>query len=200
MSNGPGVLEKTSSTLHHEATPQMPEHETVEEIHERNKRLRRSFKQLFPQYIVLPHLVTKSLILVGFVIFLVTLSYQWIYAGFLWNPLGRITHLEVALINQDKGFDLTGASTQTQQLIAGLFSGNSAGALVTSTIMNPELPLNHVFSWSNLPEATTRDQAIETINHGDYWALLYIPSNFPQNFYSAANPTARAPWEFHPPG
>ncbi|KAK9694801.1 hypothetical protein K7432_013280 [Basidiobolus ranarum] len=195
MTSGVVALEKDRGTEMHETIPQISGQETVEEIQERNKRLKRTFSQLFPQYIVLPHLITKSLVLVGFVIFLVTLSYQWIYAGLLWNPLGRISHLEVALVNQDKGFDMAGAPVELQQLMAGLFSGHSAGAMLESTIMDPELPLNHIFKWSNLPDITSRDEAVETVNHGDYWALLYIPSNFSQNFYSATNPTARKPWE-----
>ncbi|KAK9692594.1 hypothetical protein K7432_014258, partial [Basidiobolus ranarum] len=161
MSNEGAATEKVQNLQPHESIPQLSEPESVVEVKERNKRLKRTFTQLFPQYIVLPHLITKSLILVGFIIFLVTLCYQWIYAGFLWNPLGRVSHLEVAIVNQDKGFDFTNVPTQTQQLMMGLFSGNSAGALVTGTIMNPDLPLNHVLQWSNLPDSTTRDEAVE---------------------------------------
>ncbi|ORX88389.1 hypothetical protein K493DRAFT_411057 [Basidiobolus meristosporus CBS 931.73] len=82
-----------------------------------------------------------------------------------------------------------------QQLVAGLFGGASAGAMLTSTIMNPELPLNHVFTWSNLPEVGSREEAIDVVNHGDYWAMLYIPSNFSQNFLSATSSADRKPWE-----
>ncbi|ORX89233.1 hypothetical protein K493DRAFT_383316 [Basidiobolus meristosporus CBS 931.73] len=195
MSNeGATMEEKTVYPQHGESNSQLHVPGSVE-AEQSAKKPTRSFRQLFPQYVVLPHLITNSFVLVGFIIFLVTLCYQWIYAGFLWNPLGRVSHLEVALVNQDTGFNFNGVPTEVHQLMLGLFSGDSAGKLVSSTIMNPALPLYHALTWSALPDSTTREEAIETLNHGDYWALLYIPSNFSQNFLSATNAATRQSWE-----
>ncbi|KAK9759370.1 hypothetical protein K7432_017750 [Basidiobolus ranarum] len=61
--------------------------------------------------------------------------------------------------------------------------------------MDPALPIYHSLEWNQLPDTTSRDQAMEHVSRGASWALLYIPSNFSQNFLSATNRATRHPWE-----
>ncbi|ORX90229.1 hypothetical protein K493DRAFT_381117 [Basidiobolus meristosporus CBS 931.73] len=143
---------------------------------------------------LLPSLPKKPLAIVCMMLVVVAIGYEWMYVGLLWDPLGRIPHLTVALVNQDKGFNLPDTSP-LKQLTTDLFNGESAGAFIASTIMDPELPIYHTFKWSQLPDTTSRDQAIEHVSRGDSWALLYIPSNFSQNFLSATDRATRQPWE-----
>ncbi|KAK9696002.1 hypothetical protein K7432_012689, partial [Basidiobolus ranarum] len=91
----------------------------------------------------LPSLPIKHLVIVCILLIVIAIGYEWMYVGFLWDPVGRIQHLTVALVNQDKGFNLTNTSTQIQELTTELFNGHTAGAFIAGTIMDPALPIYH---------------------------------------------------------
>ncbi len=89
-------------------------------------------------------------------IVLMPLLYGALYLWAFWNPFGEVSHLPVALVNNDRG-----AVVQGQEL--------NAGAQVTD-----ELLARHDLDWREV----TPQQARDGVRDGDYYFAVELPADF----------------------
>ncbi|WOV87013.1 YhgE/Pip domain-containing protein [Sporosarcina oncorhynchi] len=96
-----------------------------------------------------------ALILVGGLTFLPSL-YAWLNIYASWDPYAQTGQLPVAVVNED-----TGAMIRQQRIDVG-------GQLIDSLKKNKDM------DW----HFTTRQQAMNGVEYGDYFAVLFIPKDF----------------------
>ncbi|MBA9086435.1 YhgE/Pip-like protein [Fontibacillus solani] len=82
--------------------------------------------------------------------------YAWFNIEASWDPYGQTSGIKVAVANQD-----TGAAVKDQEIKIG-------DEIITS------LKENHKIGWV----FTSESEALKGIKHGDYYAVIIIPSNF----------------------
>ncbi|GJJ72952.1 hypothetical protein EMPS_05310 [Entomortierella parvispora] len=149
---------------------------------------KQSIKESFPQFFVLPHLLKKNAWLLLAATSFVMIVYIWLYLGALWSPLTRVKNVEILLYNADAGFDYSQTPAQLVPLFQSITQNASLGAIVQKQIMDPTGALNHVVNWVDKSQEPgwTRDSLIDHVEKGKSWGLLYLPSNFSNNFLSYA--------------
>ncbi|MBB4824539.1 putative membrane protein [Sporosarcina luteola] len=94
-------------------------------------------------------------IIIGGLIFLPSL-YAWLNIYASWDPYANTDQLPVAVVNEDKG-----ATVRDEPIDVG-------GQLVDTLKDNKDM------AWT----FTTREQAMEGIEYGDYFAVLIVPEDF----------------------
>ncbi|KAG0238621.1 hypothetical protein BGW42_004383 [Actinomortierella wolfii] len=144
--------------------------------------------EMLPHFWALPHLFTKHTFLWIFATTFVMIVYIWLYLGALWQPLSRVRNVDILLYNGDAGFDFSNTPPQIQQLTLGLTKNQTLGEVVQKSIMDPAGALNHVVRWNDWSDrkGLSRDDLVDQIEKGEFWGLVYIPSNFSNNFLSYA--------------
>ncbi|KAG0048962.1 hypothetical protein BGZ83_006172 [Gryganskiella cystojenkinii] len=156
---------------------------------------KQSIRESFPQFFVMPHLLKKNAWLLLAATSLVMIVYIWLYLGALWSPLTRVKNVEIVLFNADAGFDYTQTPAQLVPLFQSITKNNSLGSIVQSQIMDPTGPLNHVVTWIDKTQEPgwTRDSLVDHVEKGNAWGVLYLPSNFSNNFLSYAPSSTSGP-------
>lgn len=96
-----------------------------------------------------------ALILVGGLTFLPSL-YAWLNIYASWDPYAQTGQLPVAIVNEDAG-----AMVRDERIDVG-------GKLIASLKENDDM------DW----HFTTRKEAMDGVEYGDYFAVLFIPENF----------------------
>ncbi|KAF9347500.1 hypothetical protein BGX26_001005 [Mortierella sp. AD094] len=154
----------------------------------------RSFKKTLPQLFVFPHLFKKHAWILLIITTLVMIAYIWLYLGSLWSPFTRIKNFNIVFYNGDAGFDYSHTPAQLVPLFQTITGNSSLGSLVQKQIMNPQGALNQVVTWIDRTSegSLDRDALLNIIDAGDAWGVIYIPSNFSNNFLSYA-PTNNGP-------
>lgn len=94
-------------------------------------------------------------ILVGGLMLLPSL-YAWVNISATWDPYGRTDQLPVAIVNEDKG-----AVVREEEIDVG-------------ADLIEQLQENDSMNW----QFTDRDEAIDKVEYGDYFAAIIIPENF----------------------
>ncbi|MGM8213119.1 YhgE/Pip family protein [Virgibacillus sp. W0430] len=102
-----------------------------------------------------------ALILIGGLILLPSL-YAWLNIKASWDPYGQTDQVPVGVVNEDKG-----ATVRDKEI-------NVGNELVET------LSENDALDW----KFTDRQQAIEKIEYGDYYAVIIIPENFSEQLSS----------------
>lgn len=107
-----------------------------------------------------------AMVLIGGLIFLPSL-YAWfnIYAS--WDPYGQTNQMQVAIVNEDEG-----ATVQGEDINVG-----------DELVIN--LSTNKNFDW----KFTKREEAIDKVRMGDYFAAVIIPANFSTKLTSVLQDT-----------
>lgn len=100
-------------------------------------------------------------VLIGGLIFLPSL-YAWLNIYASWDPYGKTSQLPVAVVNEDVGAEVRGERIDV-------------GAELVETLKE-----NRDMDW----QFTTREQAMEHIDYGDYFAVLIIPEDFSEKLGS----------------
>ncbi|KAF9431315.1 hypothetical protein BGZ94_000022 [Podila epigama] len=156
-----------------------------------SRRGRPTLRESFPQFFVLPHLLSKYAWLLFAATSLVMIAYTWLYLGSLWSPLTRVKNVEIILYNADKGFDYSTTPPQLLPLFQGITRNSSLGSVVQSQIMDPAAPLNHIFNWVDKSQEPgwTYDALVDHVDKGKTWGVLYIPANFSNNLLTFAPST-----------
>ncbi|KAF9583733.1 hypothetical protein BGW38_008722 [Lunasporangiospora selenospora] len=194
-----GVLSRSSSTapVHQPSSKSLsPADNEVDEGNgssssdnsEHSTRRPHDLRESFPQFFVLPHLLSKNAWLLMVATSFVMIVYTWLYLGSLWSPLTRVKNVEIILYNADQGFDYSQTPPQLAQLFQSLTHNSSLGTVLEQQIMNPESPLNHIVTWvdkTNEP-GWTRESLVDHVLDGKTWGLLYFPANFSNNFLTYA--------------
>ncbi|KAF9299993.1 hypothetical protein BGZ74_008418 [Mortierella antarctica] len=160
-----------------------------------NKPKRPTLSEAFPRLFVLPHLLSKNAWLLLVATSVVMIIYTWLYLGSLWSPLTRVKNVEIVFYNADKGFDFSTTPPQLVPLFQGIAHNSSLGTMVESQIMDPAGALNHVVKWvdKTQEEGWDYNSLVDYVDNGNTWGLLYIPSNFSNNFLSYAPSTIAGP-------
>ncbi|KAG0334284.1 hypothetical protein BG000_008467 [Podila horticola] len=184
----PGVLSSASST----APVHQPLHTSDPK---RSATVPPSLRETFPQFFVLPHLLSKSAWILLFATTVVMVVYTWLYLGALWSPMTRVKNVEIMLYNADKGFDYSQTPAPLTQLFQTITHNSSLGSLVRNQIMDPEGPLNHIVNWVDVSDQPDwdRDSLIDQVTKGKYWGVIYLPANFSNNMLSYAPSSTAAP-------
>jgi putative membrane protein len=84
-----------------------------------------------------------------------------------WDPYARTSNIEVAVVNEDIGYNTNGTSYNIGNILVG------------------ELKNNGNFSWQFVNKTT----AMNGVKSGDYYAALIIPNNFSQDLLSIQSST-----------
>ena len=84
-----------------------------------------------------------------------------------WDPYARTSNIEVAVVNEDLGYNTNGTSYNIGNILVG------------------ELKNNGNFSWQFVNKTT----AMNGVKSGDYYAALIIPNNFSQDLLSIQSST-----------
>lgn len=100
-------------------------------------------------------------VLIGGLIFLPSL-YAWLNIYASWDPYGKTSQLSVAVVNEDVGAEVRGERIDV-------------GEQLVETLKE-----NRDMDW----QFTTREQAMEHIDYGDYFAVLIIPADFSEKLGS----------------
>ncbi|KAG0334852.1 hypothetical protein BG004_000241 [Podila humilis] len=156
---------------------------------------RPTIRDSFPQFFVLPHLLSKNAWLLLAATSLVMIVYTWLYLGSLWSPLTRVKNVEIVFYNADKGFDFSTTPPQLVPLFQGITHNSTLGAVIQSQIMDPASPLNHVVSWidKSSEPGWDRDSLVDYVEKGKTWGVLYLPANFSNNLLTYAPSTVSGP-------
>ncbi|KAI9106043.1 hypothetical protein DFS34DRAFT_601951 [Phlyctochytrium arcticum] len=137
-------------------------------------------KQSMYSKTVTSHIVGKPLFILWLVTGAIVTLYTLMYLGANWDPQSRIPHIPIAILNDDQGFP-----QGTPPQITGLTGGtNSAGALVESSLLTNDLLKNRIGWQSISAKGLTHDQAIQQVDDGTFWGIVYIPANFSAHFAS----------------
>ncbi|WP_107841783.1 YhgE/Pip domain-containing protein [Metasolibacillus meyeri] len=120
--------------------------------------MKNSLKQIFTIYTSdIKNIATNwvAIVLIGGLVFLPSL-YAWfnIYAS--WDPYGQTNQMQVAIVNEDAGSTVRGDAI------------NVGNELVV------QLSTNQNFAW----KFTNREEAINQVTVGDYFAAVIIPADF----------------------
>lgn len=100
-------------------------------------------------------------ILIGGLILLPSL-YAWLNIAASWDPYGQTDQIPIGIVNEDKGTDIRGEKTDVgEELVINLKDNQS-------------------MDW----HFVDRDQAMEKLEHGDYFAVIIIPEDFSENLGS----------------
>ncbi|KAI8053822.1 hypothetical protein BDF22DRAFT_742793 [Syncephalis plumigaleata] len=184
-------MEQSSSIV--QASPVVQNDTNVEETaveqqqqqqQQQNKRSRMSIHPLVktPSF-VLQHLLNWRTILLFVFIGIIIYIYTWLYVGCVWNPVGHINNVKVALLNSDQGFNFTGTPNALQAMILQSTGGHPLGDLLAEKLVTvPEAN----FDWQRqTADTVTRDALVQAVDDGDFTAAIIIPSTFSQDFLSA---------------
>ncbi|WP_052344368.1 YhgE/Pip domain-containing protein [Bacillus ndiopicus] len=120
--------------------------------------MKNSLKQIFNIYTGdIKNIATNwvAIVLIGGLVFLPSL-YAWfnIYAS--WDPYGKTNQMQVAIVNEDEGSTVRGDDI------------NIGNELVV------QLSTNKNFNW----KFTNREEALDKVTMGDYFAAVIIPADF----------------------
>jgi len=99
-----------------------------------------------------------ALIIIGGLVLLPSL-YAWFNIKASWDPYGQLDQLPVGIVNEDQG-----AAVRDQEIHVG-------DELVAT------LKENNSMDW----HFADRESAIDSVEHGDYFAVIIIPENFSKN-------------------
>ncbi|KAF9435597.1 hypothetical protein BGZ76_005929 [Entomortierella beljakovae] len=168
--------------------------ETIDTLEDTRDPPAQDLKRSFPQMFVFPHIFRKHAWALLIVTTLIVAVYIWLYLGSLWNPLTRVKNFDLVFYNADAGFDYSHTSPQLIPLFQSITSNSSLGSIVQNQVMDPNGQLNHVVTWRDMSQEAgwDRDSLIDIVEKGDAWGLVYIPSNFSNNFLSYA-PSVNGP-------
>ncbi|WP_342598287.1 YhgE/Pip domain-containing protein [Psychrobacillus sp. FSL H8-0483] len=100
-------------------------------------------------------------ILIGGLIFLPSL-YAWLNILASWDPYGQTGQFPIGIVNEDVGASIRGENI-------------NAGDELVQTLKS-----NHDMNW----QFTNRDEAMEKVEYGDYFAVIIIPKNFTERLGS----------------
>ena len=84
-----------------------------------------------------------------------------------WDPYARTSNIEIAVVNEDLGYSTNGTS------------------YIYGNMLVDELKNNTNFSW----KFVDRDNAMNGVKNGDYYATLIIPGNFSEDLLSIETST-----------
>ncbi len=84
-----------------------------------------------------------------------------------WDPYARTSNIEIAVVNEDLGYSTNGTSYNVGNMLVD------------------ELKNNTNFSW----KFVDRDNAMNGVKNGDYYAALIIPNNFSEDLLSIETST-----------
>lgn len=100
-------------------------------------------------------------VIVGGLIFLPSL-YAWLNIYASMDPYAHTANMKIAVVNEDDGTTIKGENLNIgKELMSNLQANNS-------------------FSWYFLP----RKEALDSLNNGDYFAVLIVPNNFSEKLTS----------------
>ncbi|KAF9975159.1 hypothetical protein BGZ73_001267 [Actinomortierella ambigua] len=155
---------------------------------QRSTRNRPTLSEMLPHFWAMPHLFTKHTFVWIFATTFVMIVYIWLYLGALWQPLSRVRNVDILFYNGDAGFDYSNTPAQIQQLTIGITKNQTLGEMVQAKIMDPNGALNHVVRWNDWSDrkGLTREELVDQVEKGEFWGLLYVPSNFSNNYLSFA--------------
>ncbi|MEG0379733.1 MAG: YhgE/Pip family protein, partial [Eubacterium sp.] len=97
--------------------------------------------------------------------------YAWFNIIANWNPYGNTSKLPIAVASVDKGTTIEGNSI-------------NAGQMVVDALKE-----NHDMGWTFV----SKDEAIEGVKSGEYYAAAVIPEDFSQNISSILTGTIKKP-------
>lgn len=131
------------------------------------------------------HVWTKQLSVVMVVTGIVVVLYGLMYMGSTWDPQSKLPNASVLIVNNDSGYTtLSSLPAESRDLVSKIVNpGVSMGSVFASTLLNNPVFRNRL-KWENVA-GVTHEQAIDWVDNGDpYWGILFIPSNFSDNFIS----------------
>ncbi|KNC99660.1 uncharacterized protein SPPG_05042 [Spizellomyces punctatus DAOM BR117] len=133
---------------------------------------------------IFPHVWNRTVTVLWIVTGIVVTLYGLMYLGSSWDPQGKLNRVPVGVFNNDIGYStLPSLSPESQNIVAGLTRNNTPmGTLLEQYIF--ETPaVNGRLKWTNISSTgLTYQDAIDMVDRGDYWGIVYIPSNFSDNF------------------
>ncbi|MBC1501272.1 YhgE/Pip domain-containing protein [Listeria weihenstephanensis] len=114
-----------------------------------------------------------ALVLVLALIILPSL-YAWFNIEALWDPYSNTSGIKVAVVIQDEGAEINVPGKEPQKINVG-------------AQLKDQLKKNDALGWT----FTSEDKAKEGVKKGDYYAALFIPSDFSKDIVSfvGGNPT-----------
>jgi len=145
----------------------------------------------FPQFFVLPHLLKKNAWILLAATTLVMIIYIWLYLGAVWSPMTRVKNVEILFYNADQGFDYSTTPPQVVPLFQTITRNTTLGTVVQKQILDPTSPISRIVSWKDVTQEPGWDRLslIDQVEKGKAWGLLYIPSNFSNNWLTYAPST-----------
>ena len=97
--------------------------------------------------------------------------YAWFNIAAVWDPYGNTGSIPVAIVNEDKGTNLSGLEMNVGDVVEDKLRGN------------------HNMGW----RFKTRKQAMDGIKQGKYYAVIVIPKNFSKDMVSFATGELKRP-------
>lgn len=111
-----------------------------------------------------------SLIVIGALCFLPSL-YAWFNIWASWDPYGNTEGIEIAVTSEDEGAEIAGKDINIgDEIILSLAENDSLG-------------------WTFL----SKEEAMEGVEHGDYYAAIIIPDTFSQDMISVLDKDIKEP-------
>ncbi|KAF9350756.1 hypothetical protein BGX34_001007 [Mortierella sp. NVP85] len=152
---------------------------------------KQSARHSFPQFFVLPHLLKRNAWILLAATTLVMIIYIWLYLGAVWSPMTRVKNVEILFYNADQGFDYSTTPPQVVPLFQTITRNTTLGTVVQKQILDPTSPISTIVSWKDVTQEPGWDRLslIDQVEKGKVWGLLYIPSNFSNNWLTYAPST-----------
>ncbi|KAJ3023048.1 hypothetical protein HKX48_004530 [Thoreauomyces humboldtii] len=143
---------------------------------------------------VLSHIWSTQISVLWLITGIVVTLYGLMYLGSNWDPISRLPNVPVAIVNQDAGYTTLGdLPTGSQAVVGQITQGQPMGATFLSALLgNPQLA--NRLQWTNATEMyATHDEVVNAVDDGKFWGILYVPSNFSDNFVSSLNVNRTTP-------
>ncbi|TPX57780.1 hypothetical protein PhCBS80983_g03567 [Powellomyces hirtus] len=144
------------------------------------------------EHSVFSHVWSPQILILWIVTGIVVVLYGLMYLGPTMDPLSYLHRAPVAIVNNDAGYTtLSSLTNEAAALVNSLTRGIPMGTVFTQGLLGNDA-IRSRLAWYNAT-GITHDSAIAQVDSGDYWGIIYIPSNFSDNFVTNLNLNTSTP-------
>ncbi|KAJ3154484.1 hypothetical protein HDU86_004613 [Geranomyces michiganensis] len=138
---------------------------------------------------VFPHVWSPQIGILWLVTSVIVVLYALMYLGGIWDPMAHIHNAKVGIFNDDAGFTtLSSYTPQSQAVVTAITQGVPMGnAFAASLLGTPALRARLDYFNATDTMDKSHASAIDAVDKGDFWGVIYIPRNFSDNFLTALN-------------
>eukprot|EP00128_Syssomonas_multiformis_P000017 Colp12_sorted_trinity150504_noHs@23418 len=136
--------------------------------------------------IVAKAFLTKKMASFYLIVSTVIFVYAVLYMFAVWNPPSYISNIEIAVFTEDRGFELEKFypkwDSNTSAQVNASFYGKPQIYVSQIVMKTMAERLTGYVTWKMMPAGTTRQQMVDEVADGNYWAALRFGANYSNNF------------------